>query len=436
MDEVVNLLVLHPFIFIAIWIFIFYILILFFKDAYWSIYDPLLIQLFLTIAPGISGIVLLYLYHPNMDGSYLKATIVLLCFILFFYSFLIPLKKRNIKKHSIELLSDPIWQMGLLILSTLILSLNIILNGNFSDIEPSLRFTNVNYVTLNYLSISMALYPFVILSFSRSLITIYLSFIIIALNSILQIQVSTSKSFYLIFLMTFFYWSFSRNNDYKFYSFINNKLKIKTSKISKLILIISSLLIPGIFYLLYYEIISFNSLIIRFALSFDSIILYLLSGDINVYGPELDAGFNNIFELWLKPFIKNIFDQNYYFANISQFLTFNFTNYMAADYSTAFWQPNNNIIIDFLVLHGYFGVILSLFFGYILGKIYFYLKNLEYITMWKFPFFVIFIISPFYLFTDSQSFLTSLVLSTLAVYLYNFTYIFFVKSFQARKNVR
>ena len=100
------------------------------------------------------------------------------------------------------------------------------------------------------------------------------------------------------------------------------------------------------------------------------------------------------------------------FDNISEYLTFTATGYVATSYSQTSWQPNNNLVVDLLIMHGYFAPISMMAIASIFGKIANFLKEKSRLDFILYPSYCYIILSPFRFFTDAQSFFVSWILGT------------------------
>lgn len=398
------------------------------RKTYWSLLDPVVIQLFLTIAPGLAGICFVVFYLDYYPGFIYKSALFFSSITIFFYFHNLPFAKKNIQAHEIILNESMTWQMTMLVTTTFISICNIFINGNFDDKDPSLRFINVTSPFLNYMSIALGVYPAVILSFTRRKKVMLVSVICILINALFQLQVGASKSFFVSFLMIYIFWSFSRNK----LNIVDIRKSIKKLCVPKELLAFTvvsvGLILPGLTYMVVTDIASTSSILARFLLTLDSPAIFIANSNIQAGAPSSVTGFHTFLEVWSKPFLKNLVGVKYEFENISQYLTFEISGYRAKSYEETSWQPNNNIIVDFLVLHGWFGVVLAALFGFLFGKLNCAVKSLNTISRWSFPFFVLAVISPYYAFIDAQAFFTSAILSLFMTYLINFSYRLIINS--------
>ena len=404
----------------GIWLTSFFVLLKILKYFFNSLLDPIVTAVFLIVSPGIAGVIFVYIYWPGDFEFTIKSFTLILAFLLYIIGMRIGFNYKNTISGEYFLNQDFFWQSLLLVISILVILLNIFLNGNFEDSDPSKRFTNVSYPILNYFSIAVAGYPAGILCFTRNVKIIYFSLLSIILITVVQFFVGTSKTFFLSWLFIYLNWHFSRGRFNK-NDFITSLRKFSFSySIVKIILLSIIIGGGGLIIMITNGITDFINLFIRFIMSFDSPILFLITDDVHLSTSSSIVGFYSFIDVWFKPFIKNLMGNSYIFENISQYLTYEMTGYRATDYSETGWQPNNNMIVDFLVLHGYWGVLFSFLSGYVVGFVVNFAKNSHQISKNKFPIFMLLILSPFYILTDTQSFITSLILGYFIIFFVNF----------------
>jgi hypothetical protein len=422
MNEILNIIFTHPIELLFTWFGIFFAGMVMMRKTYWSLLDPFVIQFFLAIAPGLAGICFIVFYTDYYPGIIYKSVLLFSSITFFFFFHNISFAKKKIQAHEIILKESMTWQMTMLVITTLITICNILINGNYNDGDPSLRFSNVTSPFLNYMSIAFGVYPAIILSFTRRRKVMLASVIFILINTLFQLQVGASKSFFISFLMIYIFWGFSRNK----LNIVDIKKSIKNLRVPKELLVFTivsfCLVIPALMFMFFNGIANTGSILARFLLTLDSPAIFIVNSNIQVGTPSSVTGFHNFLEVWFKPFLKNLIGVKYEFENISQYLTFEISGYSAKSYEESSWQPNNNIIVDFLVIHGWLGVLLAALFGFLFGKMHCAIKSLNAISRWSFPLFVLAVISPYYAFTDAQAFFTSAILTLFTTYVINFFY--------------
>lgn len=420
MESILELIEANYLSLISIWLSAFFIIIYILRSLFSSLLDPILLSVILIISPGIAGVVFTSIIWPGNLDFLIKSVALLFSFLLYIIGMRCGFNYKNSASSDFQLNQEFIWQFLLLILSVTIILLNLFLNGNFDDMDPSKRFANVSFPVLNYFSIAIAGYPAGIFCFTRNIRILYISLICIILITVVQFFFGSSKSFFLSWLFLFLNWHFSRGRFIKKDFYASLKTLSFSYKAIKLIIISIFIGGGGLLLLLGSGVINLINLFIRFSMSFDSAILFLIGENINLNASSDIVGFYSFIDVWLKPFFKNLLGFNFIFENISQYLTYELTGYRATDYSETAWQPNNNMLVDFLILHGYFGVLLSFISGYVVGVILNISKNNHIISRDKFPIFMLLTLSPFYVLTDTQSFVTSLIFGYVLVYGVNF----------------
>lgn len=423
MQSILEIIVNHTFQLIICWAVMFFIGLVLFRNTFVSLLDPIVYQMLLAISPGMAGVFIISIYTESYTGSSTKYILLYLSTFIFIYFHNLPFKKRPLQRHEFIIQEPEGWQILIITLAAIINILNIVINGNFEDKDPSLRFTNTTSPLINYLSIALTFYTAIFFSFTRSSRVMRLSAAFILITTIVQMQAGASKSFFISFLLIYFNWNFSRNrlNTSDIIKSISN-YKIKKSLLNFLAMSIL-LIAPGVVYLLIYGIINIEDILVRFLLSLDSPAIFIASSEIGINVSSKITGFFTFTEVWVKPFLKNIVGLKYEFENISQYLAYEVTGYRANNYEETSWQPNNNILIDFIVIHGWLSIPLSAMFGYAFGKIHYFNKNRKNISRWTLPLFILTIITPFYAFTDAQSFFTSAILGSIFIYILNIIFL-------------
>jgi len=378
-----------------------------FKNVIYSIYDPLIYPSAITIIPSFAALLFISL---NLDytGSAHKSSILIFNYFVFFLSIKLSFNNRRISGHSIQIDCPTSLQNILLISSLFVDLLNIILNGNFLESDPSLRFTSVNYVFLNYLAIAVANIPVIIICFTRDSKIINLGIKLLSSLVVLKLFYGQSKAFFFQFIFIIFLWKFSRTNELGF-SLLKELVKALKSKFFMKLLLFSVL---TVFLLDNLGIVSAYALLLRFFMGLDSSILFLVQD--TVYLPDSSYtnkhGFDNVLQIWFKPFLKNIFDTKFDFENLSQFLTYEYSGFHATDYASTSWQPNSNFVVD-TILTSEYSILFSIFFGFLFGAIIYNIKKINRIKFFNIFIFNIFTVTPFYFITDTQSFFLSLILN-------------------------
>jgi len=423
MSEVFNLISTHISFLLIAW-FIFSVLIMYYlRNTYYSLFDPIIIMIVLIIAPGFSGILMIVKFYGQYSGFEYKSILLILSIASFFYFFRFPFRNKPVLSHETIIFNNFSWQLIVLLFSTFFIILNLLINGNFDSKDPSLRFNSVSIPILNYLSIALFIYPALFFAFTRISKVRIISALLIILITLVQLNVGVGKSFFISFLFIYFYWIFSRNQlqiGEIIYSLRRYLVSIHTVKVLGIAFILGMI---GIISLVLGDFVNAAKIMIRFVLSFDSPIVFITSPNVHTDVMSDITGYSSFAEVWFKPFLKNIFGFTYSYENISQYIAYEMTGYRANSYVETSWQPNNNLVIDFLVIHGWIGVFLSGLAGYILGKIYLFLKIKNIISIWLFPIFAVIIIKPFYFFIDAQSFFTSLILSVIFIYSINIIFL-------------
>lgn len=417
MSEVISVIADH-YVWLGIgWFVLFVGGLLIMRRAYWSFADPLVLSMALNVAAGLTGVIAIMFVMRSDEGVVIRGTLFVCSMAMFFYFYKSAFtrnwdKRRKIMNREFVIEAPVGWQISLLVIVAIVCMVNNYVNTNFSSHGSSLRFAAIQSPVLNYASLSVSSYPTIIFAFTRSGKVRVLSVIVMLALFLSRFGGAHSKGAYLSLFMLVVYWGFSRG----YLNVENIMASIRYGKVSKKVLKIIAgglvALLGGGILLLAQGWVSLNGVFVRIFLGFDSPIIFITNGDIFV---ERDViGYGSFLEVWLKPFIKNIFGLEYKYENISQYLSYLATGYYAHSYAETSWQPNNNLIVDFLVVHGYWAVFLSGLFGYALG--WFALKlKVGALDWYSFPFFVLLVASPFGLFLDSQYFVIRLFLSLLIV---------------------
>lgn len=411
MTAILEIIISHPSQLLALWVLFSVGGVVAMRRTFWSMFDPIPLYIVLAIAPGISGIAVVALNYPQYDGYIYKAVLLTLSLAAFFYCFCRPFKAGLPHPRDLVIEEGRKWQACVLIVSASVIVLNVYINGNVESNDPALRFRNVTMPGINYLSISLSSYPAVFFAFTRDRKVRIGAGILLLISIGVQLGAGTGKAIFLSLLMTYCYWGFSRgsfNTSATIHRFSRLKISISDMRFAVTSIILA---LCGLVYLLSAGLSDLSSLLIRFVLTLDSPLIFLTSSAVHPHAPYSATGFYGFLDVWLKPVIKNIGGITYKFENISQYLTFVMTGYRATGYDDTSWQPNNNIIVDLLVLHGWVGVPLSAAAGYIVGKVHCALKSRRELSRWSLPLFVTIVIFPFYAFADVQSFFTSTILS-------------------------
>lgn len=410
MVEFLNILSEKYVLVVAFWIIFSSLILLVSRHVFVTFLDPYVFYVVTAIAPGLAGFLVVSFFSLQTSSHISKFILIISLYLIYFCAYAWQFKGSL--NFTTSLLGSRFLHSSFILIITAIILANILQNGNFETKDPSMRFSAVRYPILNFIAISVQPLLLFMVLFTPYKQAKILSLIMLVLTFVMQSQIGISKSRYVdIFILLSI--SASRMNildKRRLGSFLKNlRLRYITLKYFFYILFLPIIIVSLLFY---NTGISLRSLLFRFVLSLDSTLIYGSHSNFGNDERHAETGFASVIEIWLKPFIKQITGKSYEFDNISEYLTFTVTGYAASDYSQSSWQPNNNLVVDFAVMHGYFAPISMLLAAVLIGKFASRLKNTKNLSFLMYPSYCFIVLAPFRLLTDAQSFFVSLILAT------------------------